>query len=425
MESLMQKNKDDIHTHLKTVLAEPDGRKYVNMVMIQVQHVDLSREHQRKLHKAFFLSLMILSNGSNVKTVIWIKEIIHPDTCKNIIMDAKYTGKFVEKLQDIINDSTELLLHYTNKKLCSCSCFSKLNMYKWKRYITIFVLVPLSYLDFIKDFTFIVILFYLLQETVFTYPTALSSQLTWLLLMSVAVPPFISALETAHKHPLLTLGCSLWHHYTHNHLPRWKLRCIKILTVIFYPLVPAILIISKVKTTEKMRELLEKWKMCEQLEEGDHSLEKVGINLDYLEEVRKALLIYKRNEFRFEMVLQLTVQNVMLSLNHTVSPTHSGLEAVFRKDFDWFGMNFSHVFLIISVLWSFKSAAWTYVKIKAEENINLLVPLCQVSSLTAGLACFVHQDWLHYGLLLPSSRLERPDGSLECRANITGSQVPG
>jgi hypothetical protein len=100
--------------------------------------------------------------------------------------------------------------------------------------------------------------------------------------------------------------------------------------------------------------------------------DKIDELFDYLEEIRKCLLIMKRNEFLFEEVPQITIKVVMLLLIRSISSTHSGLEVAFRENFDWVGFNFSQVFLILSILWSLKTATWTYVKIKADKKIKLV-----------------------------------------------------
>ena len=87
---------------------------------------------------------------------------------------------------------------------------------------------------------------------------------------------------------------------------------------------------------------------------------------EYLKEVRIGLLTFKKYEFSIEMVMQLSLQIVMLLLSRTITPTHTGLEAVFEEDFD------TTTFLVLSVLWSFNSAVRTYVKIRTENKKNFL-----------------------------------------------------
>ena len=72
----------------------------------------------------------------------------------------------------------------------------------------------------------------------------------------------------------------------------------------------------------------------------------------------------------FEIVLQQSIQLIMLLLSKTKFPTVNGLQAVFGADFsgtvNFFSLDFRYgeIFLIASVLWSFKTG-----KFGIEESV--------------------------------------------------------
>ena len=113
---------------------------------------------------------------------------------------------------------------------------------------------------------------------------------------------------------------------------------------------------------------------------------------EYLEETRKAILKFKRNELSSEIVIQLVLQTITILLSPTNtrhSATHTGLQKVFETDHTGISKiasslkgemsgtspNFAMeeetvatLLLIGSILWSFKTTATTYIGIKTEER---------------------------------------------------------
>ena len=112
----------------------------------------------------------------------------------------------------------------------------------------------------------------------------------------------------------------------------------------------------------------------------------------YILEVRHALRIVKQNEFTGEMVVQMSIQVIMILLSQSDTPTHSGLQAVFQEN-----SNNYIAALILSVLLSLRSSGMTYMRTKVEEKVDfvsipakillatraLLVTFTRVSCITA------------------------------------------
>ena len=91
----------------------------------------------------------------------------------------------------------------------------------------------------------------------------------------------------------------------------------------------------------------------------------------YLDEVRKAYLIFKRNEAALELVVQQSVQLTMLLLDLTKYPVTAGLQEVFGKDYSNY-LNLGDILLLLSVSWSFKTGVVSFLKIHSEQKAGML-----------------------------------------------------
>ena len=255
-------------------------------------------------------------------------------------------------------------------------------------------LVAAFYLDFSKDSTVTISLFYLLQGV---FNMDFVSTLSWLLFSSILLPLLLSGVETAWRRPLVFLGSRGWARYTANP-PSWgKLFAIRVFNVICCIIVPAVLINAKEEAKAKRDQILEEAKaQFDQREEAaaQESLRQKLRDTDaYLEESKEALLTYKRNELSIENSIQIPVQVIMLLLSptYTTYPTHSGLQAVFQKDFaiqkeilssfetlsgyessNDFTFNLIQWFLVLSITWSMKTMGMTYFKMKARGKVEML-----------------------------------------------------
>ena len=90
---------------------------------------------------------------------------------------------------------------------------------------------------------------------------------------------------------------------------------------------------------------------------------------EFINECRAALLTFRRNELSIELVTQLTIHLAMVFLSQTQYPIESGLQTIFQSNkVDEEKSSSALTFLILSVLWSFKTAALTSIKIKTETK---------------------------------------------------------
>lgn len=148
-----------------------------------------------------------------------------------------------------------------------------------------------------------------------------------------------------------------------------------------YLFIPSIHINNKAVALQRKEKLQEKTEIQFKAKNGavDAEIyEELELLEEYLDEVRKARLIYKRNEAAFELVPQQSIQLVMLLLSQTTYPAVSGLQAVFGADFsgtvEFLGLDlkFGEIFLIASVCWSFKTGSASFIKIRTESKSNFL-----------------------------------------------------
>ena len=96
---------------------------------------------------------------------------------------------------------------------------------------------------------------------------------------------------------------------------------------------------------------------------------------NYIQEVSTAAVGFKRNEKNYEITVQVSLQLAMLLFSSTISPTHTGLEAVFKpSSYDSLGLSedFAKIFLVGSVVWSFKTCATTTIKMESLQKSNFL-----------------------------------------------------
>ena len=361
--------------------------------VIQMQHLGLNREERRRRNKKFALSLA----DSQAKSFIAMKKRITKETCMKIIEDFSHRPSCMANLKDAKEDLITLIKEkYRSAVSCTCdSCHNccgqcyhgqLCSCSENKRggvllHITEFARVAFTYIDLVKDLTLTLSLVFLtgLQVLFSSYFTLFQSMIVWLMIFSVGAPFLLSAIQTTIYHPTSLLDFNTWCNFTSN--PDRNLTGVRITMFCTYLFVPSIQIYNKTDALHRKESLLEKTKIQFKAKNGAVSSEIYG-ELEqlekYLDEVRQAHLIFKRNEAAFELVPQQSIQLVMLLLSQTNYPTVSGLQAVFGGNFsatvEFVGLDlrFGEFFLIASVCWSFKTGSASFVKIRTESKSSFL-----------------------------------------------------
>merc|ERR1719264_75044 len=224
----------------------------------------------------------------------------------------------------------------------------------------------LSYVDIVRDTALLIIItkFGFFSDDITLFPNVV----ILLLLGTVTVPTFISAIQTSTRHPLTVFEFSVWNNLRINPPGWWKMLFIRLPVFFCYIFVPAILINNKEKAKLKRQQLEEKGKEEFETKEGivtNKTLEEQEQIEAYLDEVRKSHLIFKRNEAALELVVQQSIQLTMLLLSKTIYPSATGLQGIFKSDS-------GDVLLMLSVCWSFKSCVSSFLKIHSEQKARML-----------------------------------------------------
>ena len=381
---------------VKKVIADPR----IKVSVIQMQHLGLTREERRKRNRQFLLNLA----DTQAESFIAMKKRISKETCMKIIEDFTHRPSCLGNLKDAKEDLiTFIKKKYGNAVSCTynsctkccgqcshdqiCSCSENENGVILF-HITNLTRTAFTYLDLVKDLSLTLKLILLtgVQVLFSNYFTHFQSTIVWLMIFSVGAPLLLSAIQTTIYHPTTLLDFKTWRNFTGD--PNSSLTGIRISMFCTYPFVPSIQINNKADALQRKEKLLEKTEIQFNAKNGGVDAE-ISEELEqleeYLDEVRKAQLIFRKNEAAFELVPQQSIQLVMLLLSQTTHPAVSGLQSVFGKDFsgtvDFLGLDlkFGEILLIGSVCWSFKTGSASFVKIRTESKSSFLPATAKVA----------------------------------------------
>ena len=257
----------------------------------------------------------------------------------------------------------------------------------WKG-LTILRKVATSYLDLITDG---ILLYTIIDVVPFAQSqNTFSDQVAVILLVSIIVPLVTSGITIAFRWPLVVLSTNQWR-FLKVSKNTFLIVVLKfflgLLIFICSPLIPAILTLSNEQAKDERKALIQKHK--NNLEQVS-VLEEFEALTKYINETRLALLTGKRNELCLELVFQLSIHLSMVFLSRTKYPVENGLQTIFTDNdtedpslfLEVTGVqekitkiqekyNTAVVFLVFSLVWSFKTAALTAIKIKAETKTFL------------------------------------------------------
>ena len=181
------------------------------------------------------------------------------------------------------------------------------------------VSIGFLYLDMIRDIAVIVALLGIVTiSSIFIHPTVFASQIIWLLVLSVVLPLLATGIQIAKKYPFIIFGYRVHSHFEQNPVGRCKLVLVQMLIVLLAVFFPAFLIIVKEGEKEKARQLYKEGV------DDKEKLREAQKRIQFVDKVSDAILDYKKAEFSFEIVIQLTIQTLMLMMNFTDTRTTSG-----------------------------------------------------------------------------------------------------
>ena len=232
-----------------------------------------------------------------------------------------------------------------------------------------FLTVGMAYLDLCLDSILVGTILIVLGNTITQY-NLFSTQLAILLLASILVPSFATANKIARSRPLIAVGLDEW--VRRNEHKKYKIVILQFVLHCKCLLVPAMIIRSEEKATERQKILKNKIvQMAKDNNVQDSDLEEVEQINAFLNECRLGMLTFRINELCLELVIQLSVHLTMVLLSQTNFPIESGLQSIFKSNDNEKKLSNTSAtlaFLIISILWSFKTSALTSIKIATESK---------------------------------------------------------
>ena len=202
-------------------------------------------------------------------------------------------------------------------------------------------------------------------------------QIIWIFGASLILPLLISSLQIAIFSPLAIFGYKI--EEEKSKIPKYQIGLLRLFTVIFFPLVPAMLILS---TTED-EEILEAYgmkleeKRAQNKDAKDIKRKMLQIQ-KFLNRTKQLILTIRMNEM-LENGLQLVIQTLMLLLNKSSTSTTRGLEAAFDSER-------SETLLYMSILWSFKTMITVRIKAK-KASFDGFLPI--LGTVVIGLRSFM------------------------------------
>ena len=289
-----------------------------------------------------------------------------------------HTGTWLQVKKDNIKDMFGRLELYLSENV---HFVIKSGLVVTYRGLNRFRKVILTYLDLVTDIILLWPIFSALEGTIYDGNTSFAYQVRNILLLSIVVPLLTSAFMTVCLTPLVILQASQWKKSTESNI---ELAMTIFFTLCIFPLLPAILIINQEKAKDQQKSL-----KTTNILMHTSVLEECQLLDDYINETTTALLIFKRNELSLELIVQMSIHLMMLLLSQTEYPLESGLQTIFQESkgpttswWHWTGLqnvfkkieekyNTNLWYLILSVVWSFKTCAITSIKIK-RDTMNFL-----------------------------------------------------
>ena len=215
----------------------------------------------------------------------------------------------------------------------------------------------LFYFDLIKDSFIIATLVNLVgPRSMVMKPAIYTSQIIFVLSISVVFPVYYTTFQIALKYPLVLFGYQTIQ--SKASIAGWKIRIVEFLTIILAPIVPAVLIGIAEKENDDLKNICQKNPQDETIVSRE----------EFLNLIKKLLLTVKEMELSVEVMGQVMVPLIMILLESSKTKTVSGLESVFKTDplqLPLLPEIPAKNILILSVIVSLKTAIFTFLKMKS------------------------------------------------------------
>ena len=303
---------------------------YLNPVlrMINIDGSKADNRKQRRETNKCFMKCLIQVEQSIPASFLWLKRHVDYEICEIIISDWNNNSSFLQVMSDKIASENEriekLIASYVENK------YLRLLKISYEGLKT-FAMIASTYLDLTLDCILLYTIINGLGPTVENI-MLFSSVIAMLLLVSILVPTLSTAISISFIRPLVVLDQELWNKWKNSsgHLQTIVVLFVRFFIVLFFPFVPAIIMISSIKAKEDRKAISDKYsKKDTMIPVSD--LEESELITKYVNEGRLALLTFKRNELSVELIIQLSIHLTMVLLSQTVYPIESSLEAIFQS----------------------------------------------------------------------------------------------
>ena len=325
------------------------------------------KERRREINKQFMECLIQLKSSPPL-AFVWLKKHMDFEVCDTIISDYNYVGSFLQLAKDLFFG----LIETVQNTLTNCVADTAIALTLKITYNAVFkiIMVSIAYLDLTLDSILLSAILSVLGSTL-TNMSLFSSQIAFLLFISIIIPGLMTAVSIAYKRPFVILSLDNWIKWKQSSANsdsdgKKTLLILRILIVVLFPIVPALILLAQYETEEKRKALRDKENGQDPPTDENSDLSKSELITSYLNETRLALLTFKRNELSIELVFQLSIHVTMVLLSQTNYPLESGLQSIFKSSKS--ETQGTLAFLVLSILWSFKTTAITSIAIKADSK---------------------------------------------------------
>ena len=337
------------------------------LMMINRQEEDLSE--RRNVNKCFLNCMTKLKKGQPV-ALIWLKKNIDLEVCAIMLSDLKFSNAWHEAMNDkvsVMKKKIKKLLAEFIDKICPCWILSGVK-FSYNGVLRL-AMIAFSYLDVTLD-SILLFEICLVLDSAIQDVTSFPTRVTILLISSIFVPLFKTAATIAYRRPLVVLNCDHWMKWkARENQNTGKIMILRILIVCLFPFVPAMVMFSSEKAKDQRKSLENRHQKKDELVNAC-VLKECRVLTAYIKETNMALLTGKRNELTIELVIQLSIHLMMVFLSLSSFPVETGLQSIFQSaNKDNERSNATLIFLIFSVVLSFKTSAFTSIMIKAETKI--------------------------------------------------------
>ena len=295
------------------------NKKDLKDVVVLIQAFQTNEEDsklRRKVNSLIFNTL-VQHFKDTPEALVYLRRSFDNQTAGQIFKDFNYKATFFQRISDTLNYKYHRARGFKiHDRLLGIGLDLAIKLKD----------VAKSYLDLLMDSFLLVLLMSLAKDEFDSF----SFQIILILFLSIIVPLFVSGCTTAYKRPLAPFGYGPWKRL--SELNSVSLIMIRVLVVIFYPLVPSLVICSKRKAEKEKTALSDM--CCKLAKQGKEDIDGLIVAIShlekYLKELKSAQLTFKRNELSMEIVIQLSIHTTMVLLTNTLHPLESGLQSVFQ-----------------------------------------------------------------------------------------------